>query len=155
MRVLQTTRRVQARPQAPLQPTRLGHDQVTLMMIFQQGTLAGSLLMSCCSREAAGWRQQLLSRLLLWVMNWSCLRAQRKESTCKQFRIFVFQFILREAAKKCEIWESAPKIKDIPAKKIAKFEKKVRGLMVYIEMQLKFPALFEGLAYLITLCNAG
>lgn len=27
--------------------------------------------------------------------------------------------------------------------------------MVYIEMQLKFPALFEGLAYLITLCNAG
>ena len=75
-------------------------------------------------------------------------RAQRKESICKPFRIFVFQFILREAAKKCEIWESAPHIKDIPAKNIAKFEKKVRGqdLVVYIKLQLKFPALFEGLS---------
>jgi len=71
---------------------------------------------------------------------------------CKQFVnnfIFFFQFILGEAAKKCKIWESAPHIKDIPAKNIAKFEKKVRGLdlVVYIELQLKFPALFEGLSY--------
>ena len=67
----------------------------------------------------------LLSRLLLRVTNWSCLRVQRKEYICKHFRIFVFQFILREAAKKCDIWESAPHIKDIPAKNMAKFEKKV------------------------------
>ena len=52
------------------------------------------------------------------------VRAQRKESICKLFRIFVFQFILREAAKKCEIWESAPHIKDIPAKTLPNLRKR-------------------------------